>query len=131
MKPPLSRAVPLKPSAGRRAMARARLGLPGRLARVTGYAPCEVLDVSQSGAGVFTADRPPTPGEGVTLYIQDVEAFGTVIWRSGPSFGVMFDAPLSHTQVVALRAAGDHFKAIEIEQNRRRARDFVQGRRVF
>ena len=65
------------------------------------------------------------------LVVQGIEAFGSVVWRGGSRFGLVFDQRLAKDDVIRLRAIHDHFQTLEQEQSRRRARDFVQGRRVF
>ena len=116
---------------GRRQAARVRLALPGKVILITGHEACQLDDLSQTGACVTVGGDPPPLGDDVVLMVQGVEAFGTVVWRRGGSFGVAFDALLPKDDVIRLRAVHDHFQTLEQEQNRRRAREFVQGRRVF
>lgn len=118
-------------TAGRRRAARVRLALPGKVILITGHQPCRMDDLSQTGACLTVGGVAPRVGDDVVLTVQGVEAFGTVIWRQGASFGVRFDAPLRKDEVVRLRAVHDHFQSLEKEQNRCRAREFVQGRRFF
>ena len=118
-------------AAGRRQAARVRLALPGHVVLVTGHEPCQLEDLSQTGACVTMAGTVPAVGDDALLKVQGVEAFGSVVWRRGASFGLLFDALLPKDDVIRLRAVHDHFQTLEIEQNRRRARDFVHGRRFF
>jgi hypothetical protein len=117
--------------AGRRQAARVRLALPGKVITITGHEPCQLDDLSQTGACITLAGAAPPLGDDVVMMVQGAEAFGTVVWRRGSSFGLAFDEPLAKSEVVRLRAVHDHFQALEHEQNLRRARDFVQGRRFY
>lgn len=123
-------ASPLAP-AGRRQAARVRLALPGKVILITGQEPCLLDDLSQTGACVTVGGMAPPAGDDVVLMVQGVEAFGSVVWRRDTRFGVLFEEPLAKDDVVRLRAIHDHFQMLELEQNRLRARDFVQGRRFF
>ncbi len=115
---------------GRRKTARVRLALPGKAVLITGHEPCRFEDLSQTGACATVAGMAPPIGDDVVLIAQGVEVFGKVVWRQGSRFGVSFDRPLAKAQVVRLRTIHDHFQMLEKQQSMRRARDFVQGRRV-
>ena len=127
---PLNPGSTLTP-AGRRKLSRVRLALPGKVIMISGHEKCLLEDLSQTGAGMTMAGTAPPVGADVVLMVQGVEAFGRVVWRRGPTFGVVFDEPVSREDVIRLRATHDHFQTLETEQNRRRAREFVQGRRFF
>ena len=118
-------------SAGRRTAARVRLSLPGKVILVTGHDHCQLDDLSQTGACITVGGPAPQIGNSVVMMVQGVEGFGSVVWRRNSCFGMMFDEPIAKKDVVLLRAIHDHFQSLEIEQNRRRAREFVQGRRFF
>jgi len=116
--------------AGRRQAARVRLALPGKIILVTGHQPCQLDDLSQSGACVTVAGTPPPVGDDLVLLVNGVEAFGTVVWRRDSSFGLSFEQQMAIDDVVRLRAFHDHYQMLEQQERRRNARDFVQGRRV-
>ena len=116
---------------GRRQVARVRLALPGKVILITGHEQCQLDDLSQTGGCITVAGAAPPIGADAVLLVQGVEAFGSVVWRSGSRFGMAFDQRLAKDDVIRLRAIHDHFQTLQQEQSRRRARDFVQGRRVF
>lgn len=115
---------------GRRQAARVRLALPGKVILITGYEPCLLNDLSQTGACVTVSGTAPPVGHDVVLQVNAIEAFGSVVWRSGSNFGVLFDDRLSKDDVVRLRTIHDHFQTLEEQRRSRQAREFVQGRRV-
>jgi len=109
-----------------------RLALPGKVILVTGHEPCMLDDLSLTGASVTMVRDPPPVGADAVLMVSGVEAFGTVVWRHGTHFGLQFDVAVTNEDVVRLRTIHDQFTVIEVERQRRNARDFVQGgRRVF
>jgi len=108
-----------------------RLALPGKVILITGHEPCQLDDLSQTGACVTIARDAPPIDDSAVLMVSGVEAFGTVVWRRGTQFGLCFDEPVDKAEVVRLRAIHDHFQSLEADSQRRQARDFVQGRRVF
>jgi hypothetical protein len=117
-------------SAGRRQAARLRLALPGTVVLVTEHAQCQLDDISQTGASLTIDAAAPPLGRSAMLIVNAVEAFGTVVWRRGPRFGLRFDDPLPKTDVIALRAAHDHFESLDQQRRRRQAQAFVTGRRL-
>jgi hypothetical protein len=117
-------------SPGRRQAARVRLALPAKVILITGHEPCQLDDLSQTGACVTVAGTPPPIGDDAVLMVNGLEAFGTVVWRRETSFGLCFEEPVAMDEVVRLRGFHDHYRTLEQQQQRNRARDFVQGRRV-
>jgi hypothetical protein len=89
--------------AGRRQVARLRLALPGTLVLVSGQAPCRIDDISQTGASLTIGGMAPPIGVSAMLKVDAIEAFGTVVWRRGPRFGLRFDRPLAKPEVTGLR----------------------------
>ncbi|WP_428332244.1 PilZ domain-containing protein [Novosphingobium sp.] len=116
--------------AGRRQAARVRLALPGKVILVSGHEPCLVDDLSLTGASVSIGRDAPPIGDSAVLMVNGIEAFGTVVWHSGVHFGLCFEEPVTRDDLVRLRGIHDHFTAIEMDRQRRNARDFVQGRPV-
>lgn len=110
----------------RRGSARARLGLPARLVTFSGTNPCVVLDLSSTGARIAAEVRLRV-GMMVVVEGIPVELFGTVRWVETGTFGVSFDTPLPHANVVAMR----HHADLEPERERRAlledVRRWVQG----
>ncbi len=116
---------------GRRQAARVRLALPAKVILITGHQPCQLDDLSQTGAQISMERLAPPIGGDVVLMVNGVEAFGTVVWRQGNSFGLCFDEPMPMDDVVKLRGLNDHFQTLQQQQVLRRAQDFVQGRKIF
>lgn len=116
---------------GRRQAARVRLALPGKVVLLTGYEHCLLNDLSQTGARVTVGEIAPAVGNSAILMVDGVEAFGAVVWRSGGQFGLSFDQPMPKADVIRLRTLHDYYESLEQQGLRRRARDFVQGRRVY
>jgi hypothetical protein len=108
-----------------------RLALPGKIILITGHQSCQLDDLSQTGAQISVDRTPPPIGDDVDLMVNGIEAFGSVVWRHGNSFGVCFEDPLPLDDVVKLRGLHDHFQTLEQQQVRRRAQEFVQGRKIF
>lgn len=108
-----------------------RLALPAKVILITGHQPCQLEDLSQTGAHISVDRGAPPIGDGVVLMINGVEAFGSVVWRRGNEFGMCFEDPLSMDDVVGLRSLHDHFQTLEQQRTRRRAQEFVQGRKIF
>lgn len=113
---------------GRRAAARARLNIPGRLILRRGVIACLVEDLSRTGARLMLQDLPAL-GETGVLEINRIECFGAAVWVKGTRCGVHFDEPLDLQQVVDLRQFADHYTEHRRDQERTAAREFVQGRR--
>lgn len=118
-------------SPGRRKAARVRLGLPGRVIFVTGHESCRLENLSRTGARITVAYDAPAVCDSAVIMVEGLEAFGAVVWRRGTTFGLHFEEPVPEREVVRLRAIFDHYESLDLENRRRRARDFVQGRRVF
>ena len=116
---------------GRRQAARVRLALPAKVILVTGHQPCQLDDLSQTGAKITVDQIPPPLGDDAVLMVNGVEAFGTVIWRRGNSFGLCFEDAMPMADVVRLRGFNDHQQALEQQNRLRHAREFVQGRKVY
>jgi hypothetical protein len=118
-------------SPGRRQAARVRLALPGKVILITGHHACLLEDLSQTGARVTVSGTPPRVGDDVVLMVNGVEAFGTVVWQSGAGVGLCFEQPMAIDDVVRLRNIHDHYQLLEQQAERRRAREFVQGRKIY
>jgi hypothetical protein len=80
--------------AERRGALRYRLDCPAQLHLTSGVRHGVLLDMSETGARVQTAE-PPQPGISLLLKWQSHEVFCRVIWTSGDTCGVLFDRPLS------------------------------------
>ena len=116
---------------GRREAARVRLALPAKVILVTGHEHCQLDDLSETGARITLGREAPPAGHSAVLMVDGIEAFGAVVWRRGGQFGLCFDQPMPKSDVIRLRTLHDFHESLEHENSRRRARDFVQGRRVF
>ena len=102
----------------------------GKVILVSGHEPCLVDDLSLTGASVSIGRDAPPIGDSAVLMVNGIEAFGTVVWHSGVHFGLCFEDPVTRDDLVRVRGIHDHFTAIEMDRQRRNARDFVQGRPV-
>lgn len=60
------------------------------------------VDVSATGARL-RADNVPQAGEVLEVSIDNVRAFGTVMWSRGNECGIEFDKPLTRMEVHRLR----------------------------
>lgn len=113
---------------GRRTASRVRLCIPATVLLLNGLENCLLDDLSQSGARVTIASKPPSVGAGVVLRTNELEAFGTVVWSQGARFGFEFEEPLQLHEVVNVRHYADTYAEQMAAQVRRNARNFVQGR---
>ena len=53
-----------------------------------------LVDVSRSGARL-SGPNLPEAGEQLFVSVENIRAFGTVVWVEAPEFAVEFDSPLS------------------------------------
>lgn len=116
-------------AAGRRRASRLRLGIPAVVVLVTGQFRCRLDNLSQSGARLALGDATPVIGASALLKINGIEGLGTIVWTSGPRFGLAFDEPLTLDEVVSVRHFAEAYARLEAQKQLRNARDFVQGRR--
>jgi len=105
--------------AGRRLTARVRLALHGEIVVGRGHEPCLLDNLSLTGASLTIGNHAPSVGETVVLIVHGIEAFGSVIWRKGPHFGLQFDAAVARDDVIRLRIIHAQFIAVEAEHQRR------------
>lgn len=117
--------------AGRRQAARVRLGIPATVILLGGTYACRLDDLSQTGARVAMTAPLPAPGADAVLTVNRMEMFGTVRWARSQRFGIQFDERLPLERVVAIRHFSDDYAAWAEEQQRRAAREYVQGRQVL
>ena len=85
-----------------RRLGRLKLGIGARLALIDGEARCKILDLSLDGAKVST-DRDLYCGEAALLKIDELEAFGSIIWAHDGLIGIRFDERLTKEQLMRLR----------------------------
>lgn len=112
---------------GRRAKARLRLGIPGRLVLLDGYSSCLLDDLSQSGA-CLTIHPPPTAGNQGILQCVQLDVFCTIIWAGGGRCGVRFADQLDVQTLLTMRSFVDNFASHERAEHENRARDWVSGK---
>jgi hypothetical protein len=106
-------------AAGQRHSARARLNLPARLMTFNGTGPCTLMDLSCNGAKLAASECPR---------LGAVVLFGTVRWTGRGLFGIEFDAPVEHDEVVAMRRYADSAPATQRQAMLAYARKWVQGK---
>lgn len=128
MSAPLSHPmIPMLRTIGRRASARVRLCIPAQVLLLQGLENCLLDDLSQAGARVTIAARPPGIGAGVVLTAKGLDAFGTVIWAHGARFGLAFEELLPLSDVVNARHFAHAHAEYEAAQNARNASLFGPG----
>ncbi len=111
---------------GRRAAARLRLSMPGKLVTIYETQPCIVANLSQTGAQVRLA-KPLAPGEAAFLQFAAEEHFASVVWREKGSNGLEFEVPLTEEQVLETRDFADTIDELERRRMLRIARDWITG----
>lgn len=87
---------------GRRATAREELPLPAVVSTVENSLVAELVDLSATGARL-KGTHLPARGAVISLKLDCVHAFGTVVWSSGDECGVCFDLPLAPFEFSRLR----------------------------
>ena len=94
------------PTSKQRAATRAKIFQPGEMHTIAGAQRVHLLDLSSSGALVYTAGDAPAAGSVVRLSAAG-ESLGParVKWVSGKRFGVAFPTPLSAERIDQLLQA--------------------------
>ena len=87
---------------GRRTQPRAPILLGGSLEAINGRQRIDLLEVSLAGARIKGPNLPGV-GRDVILTCGQFDAFGTIVWASSNRRGILFDEPISTTELVALR----------------------------
>ena len=111
---------------GQRGNSRARLNLTARVVTFNGTFSCILVDVSQSGGKIVSAERPAV---GAVVVIEGLphELFGTVRWRTDESFGFEFDDTLPLEEVIALRHHAESERDAQAKATINFARNWAQG----
>jgi len=78
---------------------RAKIFQPGEMHTISGAQRIHLLDVSASGALVYTAGRVPDVGSVVRLTVGITIGAARVRWAVGKRFGVSFATPLAQTHI--------------------------------
>jgi PilZ domain len=127
------RAPPLPPRSdlvGRRGVARLRLSIPARFVSVDGHHDCILIDLSATGAQ-FALAAPRLRGAAGYLMVARLEVFGEVVrvvrGQKGGINGLVFDDPLSHDHVLAVRHHAETFQQREHVALRDQVRRWVTG----
>jgi hypothetical protein len=87
---------------GRRAAAREELPLPAVVSTIENSVIAELVDLSSTGARL-NGTHLPIVGATVSVRLDCVRAFGSVVWRTEMGCGVLFDAELSSFELNRLR----------------------------
>lgn len=111
---------------GRRASARVRLGIPGRLLLLGRNARCLLNNLSCSGA-LLTMDEPPRTGDSAVLQCEGLEAFCTVLRVEGRTCAVLFLPALGEQNVSGMRSVADHYAEHVRAEIEDQARNWVTG----
>ena len=97
----MSKHDPIEPQDGSRSNSRTELALSATIVRSGKQMRVVLRDVSAGGAAA-TTPFPPGPKEQVRLSSQGVAIGCRVVWARGKSFGLVFDQPLTPSQLSAL-----------------------------
>lgn len=97
---------------GRRRDSRLRLRIPAKIETTFGTLPVTLLDLSQSGAHVFSTEPLATTGDAVLTWLH-YEAFGRIVWFCGPQAGLEFDKLLAPSTLLTTRDIGEQTIARE------------------
>ena len=115
---------------GRRGAARLRLSLPARLQTMTDTRRCILLDLSQTGAKIGL-EEPLRGGASAILELHGIDQFGTIVRQSkggnGGINGLEFEAPLTRSDVLAVRQFAETFEEREMQALRSEVRAWVMG----
>jgi len=87
---------------GRRIAAREKLPLPAVVSTLRESITAEIVDVSATGVRLKGSHLPAVDAL-VSLKLDKVEEFGTVVWCAGTQCGIAFDEPLSSGDLAQLR----------------------------
>lgn len=87
---------------GRRRAVRERINVPVSLYSVDQSRVALLADLSTSGCRLEGTGLPEI-GKDVLLKTADVELFGRIVWKDGRHRGVVFDEPMSDTNLEDLR----------------------------
>jgi hypothetical protein len=77
---------------------RVALAAPGDLVSLEGKRPVLLINLCERGAMVEMT-MPPAVGSEVLLFFGDVEAEGSIVWRSPEHCGIRFHYPISQTEI--------------------------------
>lgn len=113
---------------GRRGAARVRLGIPSTLILLDGNYQCVLQDLSQTGARLSVNGYTGRAGQSGVLEMCGHEAFGTVVWARMGMLALHFDEMLAMPTIVKIRHFSESYASYKADENRRIAREFVQGR---
>ena len=89
---------------GRRRAVRERVDLNVSLYSVDQSRVALLIDVSKVGCRLGGSGLPPV-GRDVLVKVGGIELYGQIVWKGDGERGVMFDAPMSDTDVEDLREA--------------------------
>lgn len=110
----------------RRKFPRLRMGIPAQMETVVGRKKVRVIDISQGGAQLVFDDEQIRFDYGLLLWLR-FEAFGTLVWRDGPQYGIEFDQKLSpHVLFESRREAPTVIEELNYSVHTA-ARRFVEG----
>lgn len=112
---------------GRRENPRAQIVLPATVDALSGLQHISLLDISRHGACLAGASL-PAMGRDVILRCGALDAFGTVVWAAPGRCGLVFDEPISASELVALRRVANAAELSAISDEERQATaDWISG----
>jgi|SRR5579884_2980398 len=89
---------------GRRRGVRERANIAISLYSIEQSRVAMLADISESGCRL-TGTALPAVGEDVLLKVNDVELFGSIVWKDGNDRGVQFDEPITQASIEQVRKA--------------------------
>jgi hypothetical protein len=87
---------------GRRSAARLDAPMTVVISTLTGSRSAELVDISATGAR-FKSTNPPDLWEELTLVVEGINRFGTIVWSEGELRGMRFEEQLSLSDELKLR----------------------------
>ena len=91
---------------GRRAKARARIGLPASIETLTGSRRVVLQNISVTGC-MIEAPQLPSVGSDVIVKCGTIDAMAVVIWAGNGRCGLAFDDPADGREIMRLRTVAE------------------------
>lgn len=125
--PPNARPTTDSSQTGRRASARLRVYIPGRLIMLGGNYPCALEDISQTGARVI-CDANIRSGETGVLQTMDIDVLCKVVRAQKGRLGLQFEEDVSAAAIRELRRQNDIYRKNRIQRDRAHAKRWATGK---
>ncbi|MXP43967.1 PilZ domain-containing protein [Allopontixanthobacter sediminis] len=112
---------------GRRAAARLRVTIPGRLILLGGSYTCEVGDISQTGARVHCEAAAVDPGATGVLQCMGLDVLCCIVRRDGRCVGLAFEEDVSAEALQEIRQQHDRLSKVRVREDRIFAKRWATG----